>query len=69
MVHEKKTLEEMLGEVEEVLEQLRQRELSLEDSFVLYQKGIEELARCKEEMDQIEKKLIILEEGLPTETE
>ena len=39
---------------------IRLVEDSLEESFVLYQKGIEKLKICNEKIDAVEKKLLIL---------
>ena len=54
------TLEVTLLEIEEIIEQLQQRDISLEDSFSLYQRGIEKLKVCNEKIDAVEKKLLIL---------
>ena len=62
MVQQEKevTLEGTLSEIENIIEQLQQRDISLEDSFALYQKGIEKLKVCNEKIDAVEKKLLIL---------
>lgn len=57
-----KSLEEVLAEVEDIIEKLQQRDVSLEDSFLLYQQGIEKLRSCNEKIDTVEKKLLILNE-------
>lgn len=59
---EEGTLEETLLEIEGIIQQLQQREISLEDSFLLYQEGIEKLKICHEKIDMVEKKLLILNE-------
>ena len=56
------TLEETLLEIEGIIQQLQQREVSLEDSFLLYQKGIEKLKICNEKIDMVEKQLLLLNE-------
>lgn len=56
------SLEEAFGKLDEIMEQLEQGEASLEDSFVLYQKGMQLLKQCNESIDRVEKKLIVLEE-------
>lgn len=61
-VMQDKSLEEVLAEVEDIIEKLQQRDVSLEDSFLLYQQGIEKLKCCNEKIDMVEKKLLILNE-------
>lgn len=61
-VMQDKSLEEVLAEVEDIIEKLQQRDVSLEDSFLLYQQGIEKLKCCNEKIDTVEKKLLILNE-------
>jgi len=56
------SLEELLTEVESIIGKLQQREISLEDSFLLYQQGIEKLKSCNEKIGTVEKKLLILNE-------
>lgn len=55
-------LEEAFAKLDEIMEQLEQGEASLEDSFLLYQKGMQLLKQCNESIDRVEKKLIVLEE-------
>lgn len=56
------TLEDTLAEIEGIIEQLQQRDISLEDSFGLYKKGIEKIKVCNKKIDAVEKKLLILNE-------
>lgn len=57
------TLEELFGQLDEVAEKLEQGDVSLEESFRLYQKGMEMLKLCNEKIDTVEKKVQILEEN------
>ena len=57
---EELTLELAFEKLERMLEQLESREISLEDSFVLYQKGMELLKVCNEKIDTVEKKILIM---------
>lgn len=60
------SLEELLNDVENIISKLQQKDISLEDSFALYQQGIGKLKLCNEKIDAVEKKLLILdEEGQP----
>ncbi len=54
-------LEESLAELEQVMEAMESSELSLEQSFALYKKGMDLLLQCNQEIDKVEKELIILE--------
>ena len=56
------TLEEAFCRLEAIAEQLEDRETSLEDSFTLYQKGMELLKYCSCRLDTVEKKMLQLNE-------
>ena len=62
MEEQEKTLEETLEELENIIEQIGQRDIPLEDSFVLYQQGVEKLKYCNDKIDAVEKKLRMLNE-------
>ena len=40
----------------------KEQELTLEESFTAYQKGMELLKHCNEKIDQVEKKMQVLSE-------
>ena len=61
MTDQKQSLEELLTDIEEIINELQQKEISLEDSFALYQQGIGMLKLCNEKIDAVEKKLLILD--------
>lgn len=61
MEEQEKTLEILLGEIEEMIENMQERDVSLEDSFALYEQGIRKLKLCNEKIDTVEKKMLILE--------
>lgn len=56
-------IEENFKELESIISELENDELSLEDSFVMYEKGMKLLAACNKALDKVEKKLIVLKEG------
>ena len=58
----KETLEEMFAVLEETVNQMETEELSLEDSFALYHKGMDLLKKCSSTIDQVEKKMLVLDE-------
>lgn len=57
------TLEENFSELELVIKNLEDREISLEDSFKEYQKGMELIRRCSETIDRVEKKMLQISES------
>lgn len=54
------TLEEAFEQLEQITQQLENEGLPLEDSFELYKKGMELLKTCNESIDQVEKKVLAL---------
>ena len=62
MNEKEQTLEEILADIEHIIGQLQQKEVSLEDSFALYQQGIGKLKSCNEKIDAVEKQLLVLDE-------
>ena len=62
MAKQTKTLEQSFEMLNQIVEQLEQEEVSLEDSFRLYQEGMKLLKECNDSIDKVEKKLIVLEE-------
>lgn len=55
-------LEEAFTMLEETVADLEREDISLEDSFLVYRKGMELLKQCNQAIDQIEKKVLVLEE-------
>ena len=60
---EKTTIEESLKELDAFVAKLECREISLEDSFALYQKGMELLKECSKKIDTVEKKMLKMNEN------
>lgn len=46
--------------MEEKVKKLEDREITLEDSFRIYQEGMELLKYCSEKIDQVEKKVMAI---------
>lgn len=59
---DKKTLEEMFLDLDQVMESLQAEDVTLEDSFALYHRGMELLKLCNDKIDTVEKKMMILDE-------
>ena len=53
-------LEDAFERLEETVASLEQEELQLEESFQIYKNGMELLKKCNEAIDQVEKKVLIL---------
>lgn len=57
------SLEERMKELNSIISEMENPDISLERSFELYKRGVTGLKECNEMIDNIEKELIILEEG------
>ncbi len=55
-------LEEAFEQIERLLEKLGDREVSLEESFRLYQEGMELLKLCSDRIDRVEKRMLQIDE-------
>ena len=58
------SMEKANGELDELLADMEENEHSLQETFSMYEKGLKLIKRCNEEIDHIEKQLVILEEGM-----
>lgn len=56
------SLEELMTEIEDILEKMDEKEISLEDSFLLYEEGMKKLKMCNDRIDQVEKKMLMINE-------
>ncbi len=57
---EKITLEQRFSNIEEILGQMENSEVSLNDSFELYKKGLTEIKEANQMLDMVEKEMILL---------
>ena len=55
-------LEKAFEELEVIIEKMNDREVSLDDSFALYTEGTKLLKYCNEQLDMVEKKMLVLSE-------
>lgn len=51
-------LEEAFRELDEITAKLEDRNIPLEESFLLYRKGMELLKICNDRIDRVEKKML-----------
>lgn len=56
-------LEEQFQSLEEIVNRLEREEISLEESFQLYHRGMELLKKCNDTIDTVEKKVLMLDEN------
>lgn len=56
------SLEEAFVQIEEVISRLETEEITLEESFSAYNQGMTLLAKCNETIDQVEKKVLKVNE-------
>ncbi|SFR67497.1 exodeoxyribonuclease VII small subunit [Anaeromicropila populeti] len=62
MAKAEKSLEDSFAELDEIITKLEQGDLTLEESFQLYNDGMKLLKKCNDSIDKVEKKLIVLSE-------
>ncbi len=56
------SLEETFGQIEEVIAHLETEEITLEQSFQEYNRGMKLLQHCNETIDRVEKKVLQINE-------
>ena len=58
---ETQTIEEAF-ELDGIVEQLERADVSLEESFLIYQTGMKLLKECSEKIDTVEKRMLMMNE-------
>lgn len=56
------SLEESFAKIEEVIERLEAEDITLEESFAAYRQGMALLSHCNAAIDQVEKKVLKINE-------
>ncbi len=56
------TIEETFDQLEEVIKQMEAKEISLEESFACYERGMKLVKACNDKLDKVEKQIIVLSE-------
>ena len=59
---QEQTLEELFVQLEETMKKMEQEDVYLEDSFQYYHRGMDLLKVCNDKIDQVEKKMLVLDE-------
>ena len=60
---EKESLEQLFGQLETVIENMEKEDVSLEKSFELYSRGMALLGQYSKAIDEVEKKVLVLDEN------
>lgn len=55
---EERTLQEMLQTLDEQIKALESEDISLEDSFLVYEQGMKLIKECNDKIDCVEKKVL-----------
>ena len=63
----KENLEEMFKDLEELIGKMENEEITLEQTFDLYHNGMELLKKCNLSIDEVEKKVLVLDENGETD--
>ncbi len=63
MSEDNKSLETAFEELDKLIEDLEEEDITLEESFKLYQEGMKLLKYCNNSIDKVEKQIIILGEN------
>ena len=57
------TLEETFAKLEEAIEQLEKEDISLVQSFQVYQEGMKLIQTCNDKINKVEKAVLVLNEN------
>ncbi len=60
MAAKKMTLEQSFENLDNIIEKLQGGELTLEESFKMYEEGMKLVKNCNDALDKVEKKLITI---------
>ncbi len=54
------SMEELFAQLDEIMNALDDQDLSLEDSFALYERGMKTVRLCNEKLDMVEKRMLMI---------
>ena len=60
----KENLEEMFDRLDQVIGTLEGEDVSLEEAFGLYDQGMKLIRRCNQTINEVEKKILVLDENV-----
>ncbi len=61
-MEEKKTIEQNFEEIESIIQNMQEEDVTLDKSFELYNKGLNLVRDCSAQIDKIEKQIQIINE-------
>lgn len=61
MAEQNVSLEETFEQIEAIINQMEKPEVTLDESFLLYQSGVEKLKICTALLDTVEKKMQVIQ--------
>lgn len=59
---QEETLDQTFDKLEKLIQKMEAEDISLEESFALYYRGMDMLKSCNDKIDKIEKKMLVLDE-------
>lgn len=62
MAGKEKTIESIFAELEEKVNKLEERDISLEEAFKTYAEGMKLLKSCNDKLEKVEKKVMVMSE-------
>ena len=62
-MEDKKTIEQNFEEIELIIKNMQEEDVTLDKSFELYNKGLNLVKDCNSQIDKIEKQIKIINEG------
>lgn len=63
------TIEETFTSLDEIIAKLESDDISLEESFKLYTEGMELSRKCQSQIDEVEKKVMIIQDSFADNTD
>ena len=61
-MEDKKTIEENFEQLGQIISEMQSEEITLEQSFTLYKRGLEMIKDCNGQIEKIEKEIKVIEE-------
>lgn len=60
---EEMTIEQSFEQLEEIIDKMQETDVTLEDSFALYEQGMKMIQECNRRIDEVEKKMLVMNEA------
>lgn len=66
---QEESLELCFAQLEELIADLEQSDITLEEAFFTYEKGMKKLKQCNDKIERVEKQMLVLNEQGDLETQ